>query len=124
MKISSKAAVYSGLVFPGSGYFIVHCNKRAIAFILATFVCLAFIMYEAYYKAQIIAQGIIDSGVIPTSISQLREQIVITPGILTPFEINSIYAIIGLIWLIGLIDSYRVALSLERKADNPNTGPD
>lgn len=122
MKISLTTAVYSGVVFPGSGYFIIHCNKRAIAFILAALICLAFVMYEAYYKAQIIAQDIITSGVIPTSISQLREQIETTPGILTPFELNSIYAIIALIWLVGLIDSYRIALSIERRADKHNAG--
>lgn len=120
MKISLKCALYSGLVFPGSGYFIAHRNKRAISFILATLVCLAFIIYEAYYKAQIIAQDIIISGVIPSSISQLREQMLTTPGILTPFELNSIYVTTALLWLVGLIDSYRIGLSIEKNADSHN----
>jgi len=121
MKTSLKAAIYSGIVFPGTGYFIVHHNKRAITFILATLICLSFIMYEAYYKAQIIAQSIVERGVIPSSITQLREQILSTPGILTASEINAIYTAIIFIWLVGLVDSYRIGLRLDNVSDKSTT---
>ncbi len=112
MNIPTKAAIYSGIVFPGAGYFIVHCKKQGLAFIATTLFFLTFIIYESYYKAQIIAQNIVNSGVIPTSINQLREQLLMTPGILSPTVLNSIYAAIIFIWIFGIIDSYRIGKKL------------
>jgi hypothetical protein len=114
MKISTKAVIYSGIVFPGAGYFFVGSKTRGISSIVATLGCLAFIMVETFYKAQVIAQQIIDSGLAPTSFDQIQQMIATTPGILPEMLLTGAYIVIGLIWIGGLIDCYRIGKKLNR----------
>jgi len=113
MKLSIKAALFSALVFPGSGYFLVHSKTKAWACMLVVLSSLVIFMLEAAYKAELIAQKIV-AGHISYEISAVREQILLLPG---RFDANLIsYAswLIVFIWLISIVDSYRLGRVIEK----------
>ncbi len=111
MKLSTKAALFSGLLFPGSGYFIVKKKRRGFLFFVVTLASLAIILIEAIHKAQVIAQDIL-SGALVMSVETLREQIQITPGAFSPEIISAVtYFVVGL-WVISIVDCYRIGQKL------------
>lgn len=107
MKLSIKAAVFSGIVFPGAGYFVVEKMVQGVVFLLMTMSGLAVLFYEAYFKAQIIAERIL-RGEIMFDFNIIREQILILPSKFSPEVLSGISIFIGIIWLFGTIDAYRI----------------
>ena len=107
MKLSTKAAIYSGIVFPGAGYFIVKKRVHGAASFLITFAGLTVVIIEAFHKAQIIAEKIV-SGIIPADITLIREQILTTPGVFSAEMVSGISILIGFVWLVGIVDSWRI----------------
>ena len=70
------------------------------------------LFYESYYKAQVIAQKIID-GLLPINIAVIRQEILTTPGILHPNIITVISIAIGVLWLFAIVDCYRISRKLD-----------
>jgi len=113
MKLSTKAALYSGLLFPGSGYFIVKKKKQGFLFLIIALASLTILITEAIHKAQVIAQDIV-SGALVMNIETLQEQIQITPGVFSPGIISAVtYFVVGL-WLVSIIDCYRIGQKLSK----------
>lgn len=108
MKIETKAALYSAIVFPGSGYFFTKEKKRGYLCIATSLIILFILMKEAFYKAQIIANKIV-FGEIPLDINLIRELIHSTPGIYSENMLTLVYTTLFFVWLISIIDSYRLA---------------
>lgn len=107
MKTATKAALFSAIVFPGAGYFVVNKKVQGTIAFLITLTGLSIMMVEAYQKAQIIAEKIV-AGVIPVDIQAIREQIVLTSGNLSPETVTYLSISIGAVWLFGIIDCYRI----------------
>tara|TARA_R110002072_G_scaffold140765_1_gene285139 strand:+ start:5624 stop:5968 length:345 start_codon:yes stop_codon:yes gene_type:complete len=112
MKLSIKAALFSALVFPGSGYFIVKSKTKAWLCVISVLCILVIFMLEAVHKAQLIAQKIV-SGHISYEISALQEQILLMPGRFDANIITSATWLIIILWLISTVDSYRLGRSIE-----------
>jgi len=113
MKLSTSAVIYSTIVFPGAGYFVVGYKKRAIFALTISLICLGFLMVEAFHKAQIIAEKIV-MGTIPYDINIIREQIILTSGILDKQTITLITFCITTVWIVGIVDSYRIGRIQEK----------
>ena len=108
MQLSVKVLLYSGLVFPGAGYFVLEKMYRGGVALVITLVCLVFIMSDVIHRATVIAEKIV-RGEVPYDISVVREQIFLTPGELSDGTISLLSITIGLVWLISLIDGYYLA---------------
>jgi len=108
MKLSVKVLIYSGLVFPGAGYFILKKKLRGAITFAITISCLLFILTEIFHRANIIAEKIIH-GEISYDIAIIRDQILLTPGSLSEGTMNALSMVIGMVWLIGILDSYYLA---------------
>ena len=108
MKLSVKVLLYSGLVFPGAGYFVLEKMYRGGVALVITLACLVFIMSDVFHRATVIAEKIVQ-GEVPYDISIVREQILLTPGELSDGTISLLSITIGLVWLISLIDGYYLA---------------
>jgi len=117
LKLSIKAALYSALVFPGAGYFILQRNKQAIAFLLLTLVGLAGIAYEpvkqiplVIQKTQLMAEKIA-YGQLPMDLTvivpMIRQDILNTLDSANPTLISNISIALGILWFIGVFDCYR-----------------
>ncbi|WP_396588986.1 hypothetical protein [Bermanella sp. R86510] len=111
MKPSHQSMIYSAFVFPGAGYFVSGPKWLGYGFIAASIAALLPLMKEAHFKAQIIAQKIVYAE-IPLNVLAIKEQIDLTPGILTEQQITICYSILAGLWLFGLIDSARRARRL------------
>ena len=112
MKVETKAALYSAIVFPGSGYFFTEEKKRGYLCIATCLIILFVLIKEAFYKAQIIANKIVFNQ-IPLDINLIREQIQSIPSIYPESILTFVYTTLFIVWLISIIDSYRLA-----KAEN------
>jgi len=117
MKRATKAALLSALVFPGTGYFTVNKFKQALTFILLTFAGLSAIIYDSVYKAQIIAQKV-TSGTLSLDANIIREEILKTQGVISPEIITAITFGIGTLWVVGVIDGYRIGKSQDNTHDS------
>jgi len=54
-------------------------------------------------------------GAIPIDISVIREQILVTPGVFSTTLVSVVSAVIGLVWLVGVVDSWRLAKQEEAR---------
>ncbi len=113
MKLSHQAALYSAMVFPGAGYFVVKEKPRGWIALTITLICLGVIIKDASFKAQIIAEKIVN-GMMPFDVAIIRDQILHTPGFFSETVIWMVSSIIVVVWLVGLIDSFRIGKRLEK----------
>lgn len=112
MKLSSKAAMFSAIVFPGAGYFIVKKTIRGGVSLAVTIACLIFIMADVFQRANIVRDKII-YGEIPVDIAVIREQILLTPGSMSPQDVGALSIVIGLVWVVSILDSYLTGRRIE-----------
>ena len=105
MNNSTKAALLSGLGFPGLGQVFLKHYKRAAVIILATLAGLGIIIVEAVQIGLAIMEKIMSEGGAMNfeTISDAATQAV------TSFlTMNLGFLLIILCWIIGTIDAYRI----------------
>jgi len=113
MKPSVKAALLSGLVFPGAGHVYLKRYATGIVLIVIAAVATYSLIADAVHVAFSISDKLANSDVpldvnaLTTMVDQQSQQ-VRTSSTLATYTL-------GLSWLIGLVDSYRVGLTQERK---------
>ena len=107
MSNSFKAALLSGLVFPGLGHIILKHRKRGIALMLAVLVGLLVIVVKAVQQALTILEkiesegGLIDMNTIHNAATQA------STSFYSPiFKLVLLFII--LCWFIGVVDAYRI----------------
>lgn len=115
MKPLYKALIFSAIVFPGAGYFILQRRARGWIALGVTLACLFVLLQEANHKAQIIAQKILD-GSIPLDVDIIREQILHADGLYSATSLSLVTGMIGVTWLVGMTDAYRIGRQLEKTA--------
>jgi hypothetical protein len=74
MKLSLKAALYSGLVYPGAGFFLMKRYWLVLLFALPATLAVGYIMYYVMDVAQVIAERIVN-GQIPADMLSIRAAI-------------------------------------------------
>jgi hypothetical protein len=107
MNRPTKAALFSALLYPGSGH--IFLKKPAVGTLLICIftVPLYFVVIEIFTKAQGIAEQIIN-GEIPLDVTAISESITQSIYGADSQELNiKLYALI-IVWLIGIVDSYRL----------------
>jgi len=113
MKRSSKAALLSGLIFPGIGHLFLRHYLRGSALLVASLAALSIILTRAYQHALLVVDQItggdipLDTGAIAQAISDSAST--------ADSRVDSI-AVIVLVacWLAGIIDSYRLGAAQEK----------
>jgi len=114
MKPSAKAALLSALVFPGAGHIFLKRYATGIVLIgiaaIATYWLIADAVHVAFAISDKIASGDmpLDASAITSMVERQSQQVVTSSTLAT-------YAL-GLSWLIGIVDSYRVGLTHDRAA--------
>lgn len=112
MQLSKKAALYSGCIFPGAGYFLIGHIARAYSCVLFSLTLVVLIVYDSVQKALTISQQIVASGEIPTDINTLITQINATPGAFAADVHTAMTILIATMWLISILDCYRLGKKL------------
>lgn len=113
MKLSTKTALVSGVVFPGAGYFLVKKKWQGIITTAIVVLCIFVLVSEATYKAKIIAEKILN-GSLPFDIILIKNEIVTIPGQYSAETISLITTILIATWIISIIDGYRIGRKIEQ----------
>jgi len=107
MKKSSKAALLSALIFPGTGHLFLRNYLRGFGLLVTSLAALSVVVIRAYQKAQLIVDQIV-SGNVPMETGAIT-QAVANSTTSTDRLIDNIAVIVLLVcWLAGILDSYRL----------------
>lgn len=113
MMRSSKAALLSGLVFPGVGHIALKQYARGSVLILSTLVATSVIVARVLQQALTIIDRI-NSGDIPAETDAIAEMVSNTANGADSFLETMAVIILSACWLFGIIDSYRLGLAQEK----------
>ena len=113
MKRSSKAALLSGLIFPGIGHIVLKQYLRGSVLMLFALVALSVIVTRIYQRALTIVDRI-NSGDIPVDTGAIAEMVSNSTSGADSFIENIAVIVLGACWLIGVIDSYRLGVVQEK----------
>ena len=107
MRKSIKAALLSGLLFPGTGHFSLQRYPRGLIFFIPSLLSLIFLVHYSLDKAYTIADQI-KRGTIPLDTETIVNLIAVSPSeaIVLKLQIAT-WALIAC-WLVSIIDSYRL----------------
>ncbi|MDP1683379.1 MAG: hypothetical protein Q8L39_16605 [Burkholderiales bacterium] len=107
MSKSIKAALWSGLVFPGAGHLYLKCYGRGIGLIAVSAFCLFIIISKSTEQAMAVLEKIeADGGMVdPSRVLALVSQASTSVG--TPTLTIATMVIIAC-WVVGVVDAYRL----------------
>lgn len=111
MKKSTKAALYSALLFPGAGLFWLKQYKRAAIFMLPALVITIYILREAMKISHTLSEKItngslpIDIGLISLEVSRLQQQL--------KLQLNDAILLLMVCWALSILSSYFVGKKLQ-----------
>ncbi len=114
MKKSTKAALLSGLIFPGLGHMALKQYLRGSILMLAALIALIVIVTKAVEQALAIVDKI-NSGEIPLESVTITELASQSTGAAEGSILNIAVLVIIACWLIGIIDSYRLGINQEKQ---------
>ena len=113
MKRSSKAALLSGLVFPGIGHMVLKQYLRGSVLMLLALVAFSVIVTGVIRRALTIVDRI-NSGDTPVEIGAIAEMVSNTTNREDSLPGNISLIVLGACWLFGMIDSYRLGIIQEK----------
>jgi hypothetical protein len=114
MSKSLRAALLSGLVFPGLGQIVLKHYKRGVVLMLTVLVCLSVVVVKAVQQALTILDRI-QSGDGIVSMSKILTAAHQASGISDDYIINLVLLFIVLCWSIGIVDAYRIGKKWTRR---------
>ena len=114
MKQSLKAALLSGLAFPGTGHFILKQYLRGLIFLLPSLMSLLYLLRYSVNKAYAIAEQI-TQGNIPLDPAVINELIAAAPATAEATRLSIATWTLLIIWLLGIADSYRQGQLADQK---------
>jgi hypothetical protein len=118
VKISTKAALLSGLVFPGLGHFVLKQRVRASILMLVSVAALWVMVKIAFDRALTIVNQI-NTGDIPLDTGAIMEAAADSSASPASFAQNVSFIVLIACWLVGIIDSYRLGVAQEKQANEP-----
>jgi hypothetical protein len=113
MKRSTKAALLSALVFPGVGHMVLKKYLRGSVLMLSALVALSVIVTKAIKQALAIVERI-NSGEIPVEAGAIAELASIPTSGADASILNIAALLIGAVWIIAVVDSYRLGMIQEK----------
>jgi len=114
MTKSTKAALLSGLVFPGIGHFVLKHYVRGSILLLTTIIAMSIIVRIVFQQAQAIVDRVV-SGEIPLETAAISELAASSSSDSDSFVSSAAMTVFLACWLIGIIDSYGVGIALEKE---------
>jgi len=115
MNKSNKAALFSALVFPGAGHFLLKRHISGAVIVCASLGALYLIIANLLERAQEIADKIL-SGEVSLDIATITELVSQQSASNDSQLLDIAWAVLIIIWLIGIADSYRVGRAQDRSA--------
>lgn len=120
MKQSTKAALLSGLLFPGIGHLALKKYLRASILILAALAAV-YVMTTAAVNQAISVVDRISSGEVALDSQAITEAITASSSDASYRAANVSLYILGTFWLFGIIDSWRLGNAEDKKHASQST---
>jgi hypothetical protein len=120
MKLAYKAVLYSALIYPGGGHFLLKRHAMGLVYASIATACLCALLVRAIEIAQSISDGIL-SGEIPFDIARIRSEIslqALSDGSLT--VTIATWLLIGC-WIVASVDAFRLGRQCDRVASDENS---
>ena len=116
MTESTKAALLSGLIFPGVGHFVLKCYLRGSLLMLPALIAMSAIMKIVYQQAQAIVDRVV-SGEIALEAGAISELVANSSNDSDSLIPNISMLVFLACWLFGIVDSFRIGDRLEEVSD-------
>lgn len=113
MKKSTKAALLSGLIFPGVGHLYLGSRLRGYMLLALALVALWVSATVTYESAQQVA-GKILSGEVPAESGAIERAISDATSATDSLESSIATVVLMACWLAGIMDSYRLGAAQEK----------
>lgn len=113
MRQSIKAALLSGLVFPGAGHASLKRYQRGLVFFTPAMVALLYLVRHAMEQAYSIVDKI-EQGVVPLDANAISALIAAPPDDATQLILTLASWAITVCWIAGIVDSYRLGRIADR----------
>jgi hypothetical protein len=113
MRRSTKAALLSGLIFPGIGHMVLKQYLRGSFLMILALIASSVIVIEVIQRALTIVDRI-NSGDIPVETGAIAEMVSNSTSGADSLIQNISVIVLGACWLIGIIDSYRLGIAKEQ----------
>jgi len=118
MSKSLRAALLSGLVFPGLGQIVLKHYTRGIVLMLTVLACLSVVAVKAVQQALAILEQI-QSGDGTVSISTILTAAHQASTTSDDSIINLVLLFMVLCWGVGIVDAYRIGKKMDAKESSP-----
>lgn len=121
MSNSLKAALLSGLVFPGLGQVVLKRYRRGVVLMLIVLACLSIVVVKAVQQAFSIlkrielAGGTINMDAISNAVTQSSTNS-------DSLVFNSILLLIIVCWILGVVDAYRIGKKRDLEEQTTSQG--
>ncbi len=113
MRRSSKAALLSGLIFPGVGHMFLKRYQRGSILMILALLALSAIVARVLERAQSIMDRI-NSGEIPLEPAAITDMVTTASSGAASLAENAALIALLACWLIGIVDSYRLGATQEK----------
>lgn len=112
LKRATKAALLSGLVFPGVGHLVLKHYVRGSILMLGSLAALWILVSVTVERAQSIVDRIV-GGEIPMDAGAITQAVTDSSQGPDSLMSNAAFIVLVACWVIGIIDSYRAGRRLE-----------
>ena len=113
MTTSIKAALLSGLVFPGLGHMVLKQYLRGSILMLAALIAFSTIVTVVTRRALTVIDSM-ESGEIPADTGAISELVSNSISSADNSIVNFSLLALAVCWLIGIIDSYRLGITQDK----------
>jgi len=117
MKKNMKAALLSGLVYPGVGQLIYQAYWRACALAALFSIAAYYYVEEVVNKYQPLVDKV-KSGEVALNSQALAIEISKNPIVLDAQLVSSLTYTLIVCWLVGIVDAYRLGIKKDAKASS------
>ena len=119
MKLAYKAVLYSALIYPGGGHFLLKRYAMGMVYASIATACLCALLVRAIEVAQSISDRIL-SGELPLDIARIRSEIslqALGDGSLTVTVAT--WLLVGC-WIVAGVDAFRLGRQCDQAASDLN----
>jgi len=113
MTRSTKAALLSGLIFPGIGHMVLKQYLRGSVLMILALIASSVIVTVVIQRALTIVDRI-NSGEILVDTGAIAEMVSNSANGADSLVVNISVIVLGACWLIGIIDSHRLGIAQEK----------
>lgn len=114
MNNSTKAALLSGLVFPGAGHMLLRRYLRGSILIVLSLIATTVIVTIIFQRALAIIDRI-NSGEIAIEAGGIADMVYASANNSDGSAATTALLVLGICWLIGIVDSWRIGHAQEER---------